>query len=177
MTSLLPRVTATVALTAAAVIGVPAAASAYPADDSARVSDAVVEPGGTVTLTVQDGTFAPEEQATITVTGENGAGATFAIVRAAVSTATYRDARTNAAGGLDPVRVTFPADARGAYTLAVFTSSSPGETVTVTVNGLSATGADFGPYVGVTIGAAALAVAGGGIAVATAVVRRRRDAL
>jgi uncharacterized iron-regulated membrane protein len=172
----LVRTMLTAALAVAAVLGVPVAASAYPADDSARVSSAVVEPGGSVQLSVADGTFAANEQATVTVTGENGAGATFAMVRAAVSTATYRGATTNAAGGLDSLRVTFPADARGAYTLAVFTSSSPGDTVTVTVNGLSATGADFGPYLGVTIGAAALAVAGGGVAVATVLVRRRRDA-
>lgn len=176
MNTHLPRVLAGLALAAGAIFATPLAAAAYPADDAARVSDAVVEPGGTVTLTVADGTFAPGEPATITVTGENGAGARFGMVRAAISTATYRDATTNGAGGLDPVRIAFPADARGAYTIAVFTSSSPGDTVTVTVNGLSATGADFGPYLGIWVGGAALAVAGGAVAVATTVVRRRRGA-
>ena len=176
MKKFLPRLVAVAALAAGAVFAVPAAALAYPADDAASVSSAVVEPGGSATLSVADGTFAANEPATITVTGENGAGATFGMVRAAVSTATYRDAVTNAQGGLDPVRITFPADARGAYTIAVFTASSPGDTVTVTVNGLSATGADFGPYLGIWIGGGALALAGGAVAVATAVVRRRRDA-
>lgn len=165
------------ALSLGAIFATPAVAQAYPADDAARVSQAVIEPGGSVSLTVADGTFGAGERATITVTGENGAGATFAMLRSAVSTATHRDAVTTAAGGLAPVRITFPADARGAYTIAVFTSSSAGDTVTVTVNGLSATGADFGPYLGVTIGAAALAVAGGAIAVVTTIARRRRDAL
>ncbi len=177
MPHLFPRLTAAAALAVLSVFALPVAASAYPAEDAASVSEAVVEPGGSVTLTVQDGTFAPNEPATITVTGENGAGVTFGMVRAAVSTATYRDATTNAAGGLNPVRLTFPADARGAYTIAVFTASSPGDTVTVTVNGLSATGADFGPYLGVTLGAGALAVAGGAVAIATTIVRRRRDPL
>lgn len=176
MSQFLPRFVAVAVLAAGAVFAAPLAASAYPDDDAARVSDAVVEPGGTVTLTVADGTFGPNEPATITVTGENGAGVTFGMVRAAVSTATYRDATTNAQGGLDPVRLTFPSDARGAYTIAVFTASSPGDTVTVTVNGLSATGADFGPYLGLWVGGGALAVAGGAVAVATTVARRRRDA-
>lgn len=176
MNKLFPRVAASVALAAGAVFAAPLAATAYPDDDAARVSDAAIEPGGTVSLTVADGTFAPNEPATITVTGENGADVTFGMVRAAVSTATFRDATTNAEGGLDPVRLTFPSDARGAYTIAVFTSSSPGDTVTVTVNGLSAAGADFGPYLGIWVGGGALAVAGGAVAVATAVVRRRRDA-
>ncbi|MGP3535835.1 cell wall protein [Microbacterium sp. RD1] len=177
MSKLLPRAVAVLALAAGALFAVPVAAAAYPADDAASVSDAVVQPGGTVTLTVADGTFGANEPATITVTGENGARVTFGMVRAAVSTATYRDATTNAAGGLDPVRLTFPSDARGAYTIAVFTSSSPGDTVTVTVNGLSATGADLGPYLGLMVGGGALALAGGAVAVATTVVRRRRDAL
>jgi uncharacterized iron-regulated membrane protein len=177
MLSHLTRAAFAVALSGAAVLATPALASAYPADDAARVSQAVIQPGGTVTLTVADGTFSVGERATITVTGENGAGASFAMVRSAVSTATHRDAVTTAAGGLAPVRIGFPSDARGAYTIAVFTPSSAGDTVTVTVNGLSATGADFGPYLGVTIGAAALALAGGAIAIVTAVARRRRDAL
>lgn len=172
----LARACAALALALGVVVASPLAASAYPAEDSARVSSAVVEPGGTITLTVQDGTFVPGERATITVTGENGAGATFAMVRTAVSTATYRDAVVNAQGGLDPVRITFPSDARGAYTIAVFTPSSPGDTVTVTVTGLSATGSDFGPMAGVWLGGGALLIAGGAAAVGTAVVRRRRDA-
>ncbi|MFJ6651226.1 cell wall protein [Microbacterium sp. NPDC091313] len=177
MPSPLPRVALIAALAVGAMLATPAVASAYPADDSARVSQAVIEPGGTVTLTVADGTFTAGEQATITVTGENGAGAAFAMVRAAVSTATHRDAVTTDAGGLAPVRIAFPSDARGAYTIAVFTRSSAGDTVTVSVTGLSATGADFGPYLGVTIGAAALALAGGAVAIVTTVARRRRDAL
>jgi hypothetical protein len=173
--SFFARTTAALFL-AAAVVAVPVAASAYPADDAASVSSATVEPGGDVTLTVEDGTFEPNIPATVTVTGENGAGVTVAVVRTVVSTMTYRDATTNAAGGVDPLTVTFPQDARGAYTIAVFTASSPGDTVTVTVAGLSATGIDAGPLLGVWIGGGALVAAGAAIAVATTIVRRRRDA-
>lgn len=169
----LPRLAAASAL-AALLIGTPVAAFAYPPDDAARVTQTSVDPGGSVELSVAPDVFEPGEQVTITVRGENAAGVTFAMVRTGIETKTYTDANANSAGGLDPLRVTFPADAGGAYTIAVFSPSTPGDTVTVTVGGLSVTGMDGQSLLGIWVGGGALVLAGVIIAVAATVARHRR---
>lgn len=168
-----PRFAAATALAAALTL-VPVAAFAYPPDDATRVSQTSVDAGGSVEVSVAADVFRPGEQVTVTVRGENASRVTFAMVRTALETTTYTGARANAQGGLDPLTVTFPADAAGTYTIAVFSPSTPGDTVTVTVGGLSVTGLDRSSVVGIWIGGGALILAGGLIAVTATVARHRR---
>ncbi|MBA8816865.1 hypothetical protein FHX48_001958 [Microbacterium halimionae] len=172
----LARATAALILSAAAVVASPlaASASAYPASDSAQVSSATIEQGGSVDLSVADGTFIPGETVTITVTGQNANEITFGMVRFAVETKTYADAKANSDGGLDPVSINFPENANGAYNIAVFSSSSPGDTVTVTVGSLPTTGFQSASLLGFWVGGGALVLAGGAIAVAATVHRQRK---
>lgn len=169
-----PARLAAASVLAAVLVAAPVAAYAYPPDDAARVTQTSVEPGGSVDLSVASDVFQPGEQVTITVRGENASGVAFAIVRTAVETQTYTGANANDAGGLDPLRVTFPADAGGAYTIAVFSPSTPGDTVTVTVGGLSVTGIDGQSLLGIWVGGGALVLAGVVTAVAATVARHRR---
>jgi len=172
----LARTAVSLVVSALAVAAVPLAAhaSAYPPADSTRVSSAVVEPGGSVDVTVAEATFAPGEPVTITTTGENASAVAYGTLRLAPSTATYHDARANAAGGLDPVAISFPENAAGVYTIAVFSASSPGDTVTVTTAGLASTGTNPASALGIWIGGGALVLAGVVVAVAI-VVRRARE--
>ncbi|MBB2975465.1 hypothetical protein FHX49_001031 [Microbacterium endophyticum] len=172
----LAKTVAALVLAAAAIVASPlvASASAYPASDSAQVSSATIEQGGAVDLSVADGTFVPGETVTITVTGQNANGITFGMVRFAVETKTYSGATANAAGGLDAVSIHFPDNANGAYNIAVFSSSSPGDTVTVTVGSLPTTGFQSASLLGFWVGGGALVLAGGAIAVAATVHRQRK---
>jgi hypothetical protein len=173
MPARLPRLAAASAL-AALLVAAPAAALAYAPDDAARVTRTTVDPGGSVELSVASGVFRPGEDVTVTVRGENAAGVTFAMVRTAVETTTYSDADATATGGLDPLTVTFPRDAAGAYTIAAFSPSTPGDSVTVTVGGLSSTGIDEQSLLGIWVGGGALVLAGIIIAGAATVARHRR---
>jgi hypothetical protein len=171
----LSRLTASLALATTLLLGTALPANAYPPNDAVLVSETSVDPGGSVRLSVAEDTFAPGEQLTITVRGENASGVTFGLVRTAVETKTYSDARANAAGGLDPLAVTFPANAGGAYTIAVFSPSSPGDTVTVTVGALSVTGINSQSLLGLWVGGGALVLAGVTVLAAALVARRRRS--
>lgn len=162
---------ATIALGAAGA----AQASIYPPSDSIVASSTTVQSGGSVRISAKSGTFAATEPLTITTTGENGRQVQYGIVRLENSTATYRDAVSNADGGLAPLTVTFPRDAAGVYTIAIFSPSSPGGTVSVTVGGLSATGLNASSTLGIWIGGGALVLAGAVVAIAVAV-RRMQDA-
>jgi len=97
----------------------------YPPVDACGVADVTVSAGDTISFSCQSGTFAANEAVTITVTGENGADATFAFVRMAISTgsATYTSSAT---GTLPAVSITLPADAKGIYNIAAVSSGSAG---------------------------------------------------
>lgn len=172
----LTRVGATLLLASAALFATALPAQAYPPDDAVSVSRASVDPGGSVELAVADDTFTPGEQLTITVRGEDASEVTFGLIRTAVETNTYASARANASGGLDPLPVTFPANAAGVYTIAVFSASSPGDTVTVTVGSLSVTGFNSQSLLGLWVGGGALVLAGAVVLIAALVARRRREA-
>lgn len=174
MSHRLPRIVAALLLAAVMALGA-APAHAYPPDDAVRVSTTSVDPGGTVRLSVIDEVFEPGEQLTITVRGEQASGVVFGAVRTAVETSTYAGARANERGGLDPLTVRFPTDAAGAYTIAVFSASSPGDTVTVTVGALSVTGMNAQSLLGLWVGGGALVLAGVVVLTAALVARRRRD--
>ncbi|RWZ68623.1 hypothetical protein ELQ92_05335 [Labedella populi] len=65
--------------------------------------------------------FEPNETVSFTLTGKNGAGATLAVFRAAISTASLEKAA--AADGTASVDVTLPTNAVGDYTLLAASAS------------------------------------------------------
>jgi uncharacterized iron-regulated membrane protein len=179
MKRLLATAAATLLLTAVTALGIAGAAQAsvYPPSDAIVVSSTTAEPGGSVTVTVKDGTFGSGEALTVTTTGEHGSGVTYSsFVRFETSTSTYRGARASTAGGAGPITVTFPSDASGVYTIAVFTPSSPGVTATITVGTLPVTGFNAANTLGIWIGGGALVLAGAVVAVAVAVRRAQERA-
>ncbi|KAA9088957.1 cell wall protein [Microbacterium radiodurans] len=175
---------AAAALGAAAIVAagaaLPAAASAstiYPPTNSCTTNPSTFTAGGTVAFGCTDGTFGPDEAVTITVRGENGAGVDFAVASFAVTTgSTVR--QSTAAGALDDVTLTFPADAVGVYNIEAISASSAGGTASASVTteaGLPATGGDARTALGLWVGGGALVAAGAVIAITTAV-RRAQDA-
>ncbi|MGR6743332.1 MULTISPECIES: cell wall protein [Microbacterium] len=174
---------AAVATLVAAIIALPAAASAstgatiYPPTKSCTTTPSAFVAGGTVEFACADGTFGSNEAVTITVRGENGAGVAFARAAFAVTTgSTMRESSDQ--GALAPVAITFPADAVGVYNIEAISPSSAGGTASASVvdaAGLPATGGDARTSLGLWVGGGALVAAGATIALASAV-RRARDA-
>jgi hypothetical protein len=167
---------AAVVITAAAFTAAPIAAFADGYPPASVVSGpATVTAGGTATFTF--GGFDPNEQVTFTLTGENAAGATLAVVKAAVNSKSIT--KTASAQGTASVTVTLPANASGTYTLTADSASTDPASTTFTVagsggSGLPATGIDAASMTGVWIGGGALLAAG--IAVTSVAVIRRRQA-
>ncbi|MBN9177762.1 MAG: cell wall protein [Microbacterium sp.] len=160
-----------------AAIGVPAAAQAstiYPPVDACSTSSATIEAGATIEFSCAAGTFGANEPVTITVTGENGAGVTFAFVRFAISTGSA--ARTSdATGALRAVGITLPQNASGVYNIAAISPTSAGgaaSTSIVGADGLPRTGGDSGQLLGIWIGGGALVAAGAIVLIALALRRR-----
>lgn len=171
------------ALTVAAVssMGAPAATHAstiYPPSGSCTATPATATPGGTTIFACDPATFSANEPVTITVTGENGSDAVIGMIRT-VSTSSG-NAVSAADGSLAGVRITFPAEARGTYNIAAFSSTSAGGTSAVSVTNpdgsLPVTGFDSATMTGLWIGGGLLLLAGAALGV-VAVVRRRRDSL
>ncbi|KAA9133904.1 LPXTG cell wall anchor domain-containing protein [Microbacterium caowuchunii] len=168
---------AAVVIAAAAMIAAPAAASANSYNPVAPGGGQVVAPGGTITVPFTG--FAPNEQVTFTLTGENAAGATLAVVKAAVNSTSI--VKTASGSGAASVSVTLPANASGTYTLTgVGATSNDPISVTITVSstagggsGLPATGVDSASLMGVWIGGGVLLL--GGLAVTVFAVRRQRQ--
>jgi len=176
--SRLTQASVVAAIAGAAVLAVAApaqASSIYPPSGACQVSPSTATAGETLVFTCDNGTFAANEAVKITVTGENGSGATFGFVRFAVSTGAY-DTTSGAAGQLASTRITLPSDASGIYNIAAVSASSAGSTASVTVasadGSLPSTGGDI-QTLGLWAGGAALVVAGGAVAVAAAARRRR----
>ncbi|MDT0185755.1 cell wall protein [Microbacterium oleivorans] len=178
----LPRALLTTTVFATLAVGAPVAAHAstiYPPVDACQSDAAGAGPGDTVSFSCDDTTFGPNETVTVTVTGENGAGATFAMVRMAVSTASavYE---SDASGALPTVRITLPSDARGVYNIAAVSATSAGGTASAVIDTSQSTdplvraGFDGTQLTGLWIGAGALVAAGAVILVAAGL-RRRRD--
>jgi len=174
-----PRAALTATLTLGAVIGVPAAANAstiYPPTGSCSTTPATVQASGTFSFECAAETFSADESVTITVTGENGAGARIGMVRFAISTASSV-VRSESDGSLAAIEIRLPENATGTYNIAAVSSTSAGGTAAVTVtgdDGLPITGLDQGQTIGLWIGGGALVVAGATLA-GVAMVRRSRD--
>lgn len=172
-------VLSTLALVGAGVLagaGAAQASSIYPPSDSCRVTPSAATAGTTVVFSCAARTFGANEDVKLTVTGENGRGTTFGMVRFAVSTGAY-DTASGAEGDLAGARITLPSDASGIYNIAAVSPSSAGGTASVTVgsadSSLSATGGDP-QTVALWAGGAVLLLGGGAVALIAAA-RRRRD--
>ncbi|MFI8632510.1 cell wall protein [Microbacterium sp. NPDC077663] len=177
-----PRALLTTLALAAVIVGAPAAAHAstiYPPVDACQSDAAGAGPGSTISFSCDATTFGANETVTVTVTGENGAAATFAMVNMAVSTASavYQ---SDADGALPTVRITLASDARGVYNVAAVSATSAGGTASAVIDTsqssdpLVRAGFDGSQLMGLWIGAGALVAAGAVILVATGL-RRRRD--
>jgi hypothetical protein len=163
---------AAVAIAAAAIIAAPAAASAYtPTPISGPTT---IAPGGSGTFSFSG--FAPNESVLFTLTGENGAGATLAMVKFAVSSASITKAASGT--GAASVEVTLPSNATGTYTLlAAGQSSGDSTSVSITASSsggsIAETGFDAGSMLGVWIGGGVLLL--GGVLVTVFAARRERQ--
>ena len=171
---------AAVAIAAAAMVAVPVAAqAATPSPDYPAVAPGAngqtVAPGGTVTVPFTG--FAPNETVTFTLTGENAASATLAVVSASAGVSSTSITKAAQANGAASVSVTLPANARGAYTLAAVGGTS-GQTATATITAAARampnTGGDPASLAGVWIGGGALLAAGAALTGVT--IARRRQA-
>ncbi len=170
---------AAIAVAVVALVAAPAAANAYTPSPSGG-GTVTVAPGGTVT--VQFTGFQPNETVRFTLFGENGAGASLAVVKSAPSTSAPLDKPANAAGAVS-VTVTLPSNASGSYTLtATGLSSAATATATIAVGASggsgggqvpAATGVDSASLMGVWIGGGVLLL--GGLAVTVFAVRRQRQ--
>lgn len=191
MNKSLTKAAAIAAITAGALLAVPAAASAAPYTPPAdgEVNDSTITPGQSFSFWVDMDVFAPGEPVSISLTGENASGATLAAVKFAVQTNTLGTRTATAAGALAPVSITLPADASGSYTILATSPSNPvGVSAVVTVaaaagggagdpgDGLAVTGLDSGATLTLWVAGGALVLAGGGLAVAGAVRRNKREA-
>ncbi|SCY47523.1 hypothetical protein SAMN05216488_1961 [Microbacterium sp. LKL04] len=177
-----PRALVTILLLTALTFGAPAVASAstiYPPVDACSSDAAGAGPGDTISFSCDARTFAPNETVTVTVTGENGAGARFAMIRTAISTASAVF-ESDASGALPAIRIVLPSDARGVYNIAAISATSTGGTSSAVIDAsqssdpLVRAGFDGNQLMGLWIGAGALLAAGAVIVIASAV-RRRRD--
>ena len=149
----------------------------YPPSGSCTANPTTVTPGSTVKFQCAADTFSASEDVTITVSGENGSGATIGMLKFAISTASGQ-ATSGPDGSLPTVSITFPSDARGTYNIEAISSTSPGGTAAVSVTNpdgsLPVTGLDSSTMTGLWIGGGLLLLAGAALAI-VAVVRRRRD--
>jgi hypothetical protein len=176
---------AAIALAVLAVIAVPTAANAAGYVPVGNISvSGTPAPGSVVEVAFTAGSFTPGESVSFTLTGENAAGATLAVVN---SQSLVKTAADTGAVALD---VTLPADASGTYTTTAtgLTSGTVG-TASLTVasadaaagsasgsgtstGGLASTGYDA-PMLAIWAAAGALLL-GIALMVALTVVRRQR---
>lgn len=168
------------ALLTAMTLGAPAAAHAstiYPPVDACSSDAAGAGPGDTISFSCDASSFGPNETVTVTITGENGAGASFAMVRMAVTTASAQY-ESDASGALPAVSITLPSDARGVYNIAAVSATSAGGTASAVIDSsqssdpLVRAGFDGSQLTGLWIGAGALVAAGAVILIAAGVRRR-----
>lgn len=157
---------AAIAVAVAALVAAPAAANAY--TPAAPGGTTTVAPGATVPLAFSG--YTPGSTVTFTLSGENGAGATLAVVKAAPSSPAPL-AYTVGGDGVARVRVTLPSDATGNYSL--YANGVLVQTLAASGQVPAATGVDSASLMGVWIGGGVLLL--GGLAVTVFAVRRQRQ--
>jgi hypothetical protein len=131
---------AAIALAATFTVSTAATAAPYTPEGGVTVSDPTVVPGQSTVLSFADGSFAPNDPVTITITGEDAANATLASFRTAPMAVTSNSITKNStsAGGLR-VTVTLPAgSASGSY--AITGTDTKGNTVSTTISVVAAAG-------------------------------------
>jgi hypothetical protein len=157
---------AAIALAATFTVSTAATAAPYTPEGGVTVSDPTVVPGQSTVLSFADGSFAPNDPVTITITGEDAANATLASFRTAPMAVTSNSITKNStsAGGLR-VTVTLPAgSATGSY--AITGTDTKGNTVSTTISVVAAAGNGTSTGGGNTAdNAAGLPVTGGQIPV------------
>jgi hypothetical protein len=155
---------AAIALAATFTVSTAATAAPYTPEGGVTVSDPTVAPGQSTVLSFADGTFAPNDPVTITITGEDAANATLASFRTAPMAVTSKSITKNStsAGGLR-VTVTLPAgSATGSYALTG--TDTKGNTASTTISVVAAAGSGTANGTGSGSGAdasAGLPVTGG----------------
>ena len=126
-----------------------------------------------------NGTFSPSEFVTVTVEGATGADVGF--IKFAVTSAGNT---TSSAAGSISVPISFPSNASGTYNIAAVSATSAGGAASASIGSaagsgssgsLPATGIDSSSLLGLWVGGGALVLAGGAVAVATAVRRNRKE--
>lgn len=176
----LTRVAIAAAIVAGSALALPQAANAsviYPPSNACAVNPSAASAGETIVFSCDADTFSPNEDVTITITGENGADANFGFVKFAVSTGNTTRTSTDT-GALAAVEITLPSDASGVYNIEALSATSAGGVASPTVSAdgnLPATGSDNAQLLGLWIGGGTLVLAGGAIAIATTVRRTRRQ--
>ncbi|WP_336641758.1 hypothetical protein [Microbacterium sp. USHLN272] len=182
------KASAAAALVAGALFITPtlATANTYTPPATGVVSSSTVEAGGTVLFSVPGGVFEAGEAVTISITGESALGASLGFVKFAIETKSLGTVTANAAGGVDPSRITLPSNASGRYTILATSPSNPtGVVAYITISGaaadeddnLATTGLDNAALLPLWIGGGALVLAGGGLAVAATVRRNKKHEL
>lgn len=182
MKNKISKAAAALALAAAAVFAAPAVANAYtpvPVD-----GEVTLTPGAPATIGFTG--FNPNEGVTFTLTGENAAGATLALITAASDDVQSITKEADEDGDAS-VTVTLPENASGDYTLTAVgdesgTAAEPVEISVAATGGdddggvLTPTGFDGDQLLGIWVGGGVLVLAGASIAVATSVRRSRQAA-
>ncbi len=172
---------AALAIAVAALVAAPTAALAYvPAGpDTGIVAVGTFIPGGQFMLTA--GGYEPSTQVTFTITGENGAGITLAMVKTAVSTSpAFGPYPANASGVANTPEVVLPPGASGTYSVTATAPGYQSQLTKFTVGGSNAdgkqmaqSGFDASSMLGVWIGGGVLLL--GGVLVTVFAARRERQ--
>lgn len=134
---MLKKITAVVALALAGLFVAPLAANASYVPGASITATGDFTPGGTFVVEFSDGSFQPNEEVSLALTGENATGATLAVVN------TQTTQKTASAAGAVSLTVTLPTNATGSYTVTG-TGLSSGLIGTVTITVSAAPGAGAG---------------------------------
>lgn len=136
---MLKKITAVVALALAGLFVAPLAANASYVPGASITATGDFTPGGTFVVDFSDGSFQPNEEVSLALTGENATGATLAVVN------TQTTQKTASATGAVSLTVTLPTNATGSYTVTgTGLSSGLIGTVTITVSAAGGAGAGAG---------------------------------
>ncbi|WP_159498940.1 hypothetical protein [Microbacterium sp. 18062] len=161
-----------------------ATASTYPVTGGCAATPTVTTPGSVVDFSCTEDTFLGDEDVTVTITGEEASGSTFAVIKTAVSSASTLT-RAQSDGSTSVIRITLGNQTTGSYEISavgetsgrigtapvrVVTSSTGGASSGLPVTGGSADSALAPMLVGV-----GAIVVGGVVLTAGAIARRSRS--
>lgn len=184
------QATAALSIAAAAILAPVVATSASAAVLPYPPAPSTVVSGNNVTINFEPGSFSSNETVTIFLNGFNASAATLATIKTASNGPARLGTVESSANGSAGTTIVLPSNATGTYTVTGTSPSRPeGVSVTFTVAGtgtggdgggqgsLPATGMDSGSLLGLWVGGGALVLAGGAVAVGTAVHRQRKQSV